>query len=58
MGIKNIHIFFISVAILISLIFGMWGMRHDYSLLGIISLVFALGMIVYGLSFLKKVKSL
>lgn len=58
MGIKNIHITLISAASLIAIIFGIWGMRHEYASLGIISLASAVGLIIYSVTFLKKVKTL
>lgn len=58
MGIKNIHIALIVVSLAITFIFGIWGLKNDYQLLGCISMVVAIGLIFYGVDFLKKVKSL
>ncbi len=58
MGIKNIHIVFICASILISVVFGFWGLKNDYHALGYVSLVLAIGLIVYGVSFFKKIRAL
>lgn len=58
MGIKNIHIMLISCSVLVALVFGFWALNHDYRLLGYVSLIVAAGLVVYGINFLNKVKSL
>ncbi len=58
MGIKNIHIILISASVLVSVVFGIWSLNNHYQILGYISLVSAVGLIVYGINFLKKVKTL
>lgn len=58
MGIKNIHILLITAAVSISMIFGIWGLNHDYQILGIIALVIAVALAAYGVQFLKKAQTL
>jgi hypothetical protein len=58
MGIKNIHIVLISCSVLIALIFGIWALKNNYAILGYVSLSAAVGLVVYGIKFLKKVKGL
>lgn len=58
MGIKNIHIILITASILLALGFGAWAINHDYALLGYGSLILAVGLIVYGIQFIKKLKAL
>ena len=58
MGIKNIHIALISCSIAIALVFGVWGLKNSYQILGSVSLAAAVGLAVYGINFLKKVKHL
>jgi hypothetical protein len=58
MGIKNIHIILIAASVLLSLVFGFWAVTHDYNTLGYISFALAIGLIVYGIQFLKKAKVL
>ena len=58
MGIKNIHIVLIAAAFLLSLVFGLWALNHDYQGLGYCSLVAAAGLVIYGIQFIKKLKAL
>ena len=58
MGIKNIHIALIGCSVLISGVFGIWGLKHEYAELGGISLIAAVGLAIYGINFLKKAKAL
>lgn len=58
MGIKNIHIALITAASSVAVIFGIWGVKHEYATLGFFSFAFAAGLIIYGIMFLKKVKTL
>jgi hypothetical protein len=58
MGIKNIHIFLISASILCSLVFGFWAVTHEFATLGYITFAIAIGLIIYGIQFLKKAKTL
>jgi hypothetical protein len=65
MSIKAIHIILISCAILLSLGFGLWSMAYaksagdsSYKLVGFASFVIGIGLIFYGIHFIKKAKSL
>ena len=58
MGIKNIHIALISCSVIVSLVFGFWAMGHNYQMLGATAVIAAVALVVYGISFLKKVKML
>ena len=58
MGIKNIHLFLITAALALSLVFGFWALNHDFQLLGWISMAAAVGLVIYGVQFLKKVKGM
>lgn len=58
MGIKNIHIFLISAASILALGFGIWALTHNYVGLGYCSLASAVGLVIYGIQFVKKAKVL
>jgi len=65
MGLKNIHVVFISMAIALSLGFGTWcvSMYRDeggggYLAVAIVSFACAVGLTVYGNWFLKKMKGI
>ena len=65
MSIKKIHIILIACAILLSLGFGIWSMIHArdsgegfYRLTGFASFAVGIGLIFYGIHFLKKTKAL
>ena len=58
MGIKNIHIVLISCSVAVAGAFGFWALNHAYQGLGYVSLVAAVALVVYGVTFLNKVKSL
>ncbi len=58
MGIKNIHMFLVSAACLLALIFGLWALAHGYSALGYCSLAATVGLVIYGAQFIKKVRAL
>ncbi len=63
MSLKAFHVFFVAVAILLALSFGIWGVR-DYQaggdrtslLMGVASFAASLILAIYGLWFLKKLK--
>lgn len=63
MSLKAFHVFFVAVAILLALSFGVWGVR-DYRadgdrtslLLGVASFASSLILAIYGYWFLKKLK--
>ena len=62
MSLKWFHIFFVTVAVLLCGGFGLWCLAAEnasqYRALGIGSLVVGLGLIVYGIMFLKKMKQM
>ena len=58
MSLKWFHITFISLSVLLSLWFGLWGLFHQQVTLGLISLSASAGLVVYGNYFLGKVRKL
>ncbi|MEE9288086.1 MAG: hypothetical protein V3U69_00705 [Bacteroidota bacterium] len=65
MSLKNFHIVFISLSILLAFGFGIWGI-NSYSVsdntthlsLGIISIVVGVGLIIYGREVYQKLKKI
>ena len=58
MSLKWFHIVFISLSMLVSLGFGVWGLFNQQVTLGIASLAASAGLCVYGAYFLEKAKRL
>ena len=58
MSLKWFHIAFISLSVLLSLWFGVWGLFNDQVVLGIASLAGSAGLVVYGNYFLGKIRKL
>ena len=58
MSLKWFHVTFISLSVLLSLWFGIWGLFHRQVVLGLISLAASAGLVVYGNYFLGKVRKL
>ena len=65
MGLKNIHLVFISMAVALCLVFGGWSVwmyrdqgQGGYLAVAVVALSAAVGLIVYGSWFLKKMKGL
>ena len=58
MGIKNIHIVLISCSVLVAGVFGGWSLNNDYQIGGYVSFTVAAALVIYGINFLKKVKTL
>lgn len=58
MSLKWFHIVFISLSVLVSLWFGLWGLFHQHTVLGVASLLGSAGLCVYGNYFLGKVRRL
>jgi hypothetical protein len=58
MSLKWFHIVFITLSMLMSLGFGVWGLFNQQIALGVVSLVGSAGLIVYGNYFLGKVRTL
>ena len=58
MSLKWFHIFFISLSVVVAVGFGLWGLLNQYVLLGVLSLVVAAGLVVYGNYFLRKARKI
>jgi hypothetical protein len=58
MSLKWFHIVFITLSVLLSLWFGVWGLFNEQIALGIVSLGASLGLVLYGNYFLGKVRKL
>ena len=58
MSLKWFHIVFISLSVVLSLWFGIWGLVNDQIVLGIISLAASAGLVVYGNYVLSKLRRL
>jgi len=58
MGIKYIHVFLIVLSIGLSLGFGLWTFNHNYAIIGYFSFALALGLVVYCVQFIQKMKAL
>lgn len=58
MGIKTVHIVFISCAVLVAGFFGYWALNNGQQILGLGSFITAVALAVYGFYFLQKVKKL
>ncbi|MBF0490525.1 MAG: hypothetical protein HQL15_07895 [Candidatus Omnitrophica bacterium] len=58
MGIKGIHIVLILVSVLLALVFGFWGVTHDFRGLGYFSFATSVALIIYGILFIRKAKVL
>ena len=58
MSLKAFHVFFISVSVLLCFGFGVWCFRNNgYTGMGVGSLLIGVGLIVYEISFLRKLKN-
>lgn len=53
-GIKNIHIVLITASAAVSVFFGTWAIKNNYAVMGYVSLITAVGLVAYGVSFWKK----
>jgi hypothetical protein len=58
MSLKWFHIVFITLSMVLSLWFGLWGLFNQQIALGIASLAGSAGLVVYGTYFLGKVRKL
>lgn len=59
MSLKGFHIFFIFLATLLAIGFAAWSLMNQTAVpVGICSAVLALGLIVYGVWFVKKSKNI
>ena len=58
MSLKTFHIFFISVAVLLCLGFGVWCLgQPGYTVAGIASFAFAVALVAYEVIFLRRFKT-
>jgi hypothetical protein len=58
MSLKWFHIVFITLSVMLSVWFGVWGLFNQQVALGIGSLVASIGLVLYGNHFLAKVRKL
>ena len=58
MSLKWFHIVFISLSVLVSLGFGVWGLFNQQIALGAVSLGASAGLVLYGNYFLAKARKL
>jgi hypothetical protein len=58
MSLKWFHVVFISLSMLLSLAFGVWGLMNGHTVLGVVSLCGSAGLVVYGNYFIAKVRKL
>ena len=58
MSLKWFHIVFISLSVLLSLWFGIWGLFNQQIALGIMSLCASAGLVIYGNYFRAKLRKL
>jgi hypothetical protein len=58
MSLKWFHIVFISLSVLLSLWFGVWGLFNHQIALGILSLVASVGLVLYGNYVMSKLRKL
>ena len=59
MSLKAFHIFFITLSVLLSLGCAVWAFANGAApLFGILALVIAVGLIFYGVTFLRKAKTI
>jgi ABC-type multidrug transport system fused ATPase/permease subunit len=58
MSLKWFHIVFISLSVLLSLWFGVWGLFNQHIALGVLSLGASVGLVLYGNYFMSKLRKL
>ena len=56
MSLKWFHIVFITLSVVLSLWFGIWGLFNQQVALGVVSLGASLGLVVYGQYFMAKIR--
>jgi hypothetical protein len=56
MSLKWFHVTFITLSVILSLWFGIWGLFNQQIMLGIVSLAGSAGLVLYGSHFLAKVR--
>ncbi len=57
MGVKTIHIILIIFSILLSIGFGFWTLKRQDMVSASLSFATAIGLIIYGITFIKKTKA-
>jgi hypothetical protein len=65
MSLKAFHVIFVTISVLLCLGFGAWCLGSDYArgriaytLAGYVSFALAIGLVIYGSLFLKKLKDI
>jgi hypothetical protein len=58
MSLKWFHIVFISLSVILSLWFGVWGLFNEQIVLGVLSIGASAGLVVYGNHFMIKLRKL
>jgi hypothetical protein len=58
MGIKYIHVVLIVASIILSLGFGLWTFNHNYMTSAFCSIAIGIGLIIYCVKFIKKMRTL
>ena len=58
MSLKWFHIVFISLSVILSLWFGVWGLFNRQVALGVVSLAASAGLVLYGNHFMIKLRKL
>ena len=58
MSLKWFHIVFITLSVLLSLWFGLWGLFNEQIALGVVSLAGSAALVVYGNYFVAKLRKL
>lgn len=58
MSLKGFHLFFITIATLLCAWVGVWGLRHGRVALAALFIAFGVALLVYGVSFWRKLREL
>ena len=58
MSLKWFHIVFVTLSVILSVWFGVWGLFNEQLALGVLSLVASVGLVLYGNRFVAKVRKL
>lgn len=58
MGVKHIHVVLILVSIILSILFGLWTMKHHYDIWAYVSFATAAGLTIYCVQFIRKIRTL
>jgi membrane protein implicated in regulation of membrane protease activity len=58
MSLKSVHLLFISLASLLAFGFGIWCLRRgEYSALGLMAILLGVGLVAYGMWFVRKIRT-